>query len=184
MRQNYKKSILGLNTVKAFIVVLLSLSIIAIITLVVLGTFVNLNVQTGYTSIAGQTTTTVMNTTATYVASTNSNCKLSVSSITNSTGSACSSGNYTVSGCTITGSGASGGCNNSVWLVTGSYTDSQAVTSITQNTSSGIIQFFTNSATFFALLGVVVIILIISLVVVVVNRFGGEAGMGSSQESL
>lgn len=41
--QNKQKSILGLNTVKAFIVVLLSLSIIGIVTLIILGSFTTLN---------------------------------------------------------------------------------------------------------------------------------------------
>ena len=50
---------------------------------------------------------------------------------------------------------------------------------IIANVSTGIVAFFTNSATFFSLLAVVVIILIISLVIVVVNRFGGESQGGA-----
>ena len=41
-----KKGILGLNTVKAFIVVMLSLAIIAVVTLVVLGAIQNANIAT------------------------------------------------------------------------------------------------------------------------------------------
>ncbi|KKK89241.1 hypothetical protein LCGC14_2735050, partial [marine sediment metagenome] len=44
MRTNYKRSILGLNTVKAFIVVMLALAIIGIVTLIVLGAIGDVNV--------------------------------------------------------------------------------------------------------------------------------------------
>ena len=104
LRSLTKKGILGLNTVKAFIVVLLSLAIIAVVTLIVLGAISNANISPA-------------------------------------------------------GSAAANG-----------------TTGIINNVSAGIISFFTNASTYFALLGVVVIILIISLVVVVVNRFGGEEG--------
>ena len=107
MRQITKKGILGLNTVKAFIVVLLSLAIISIVTLVVLGALQNAQITTA-------------------------------------------------------GSAADNGTKG-----------------IIANVSTGIISFFNNSGTYFALLGVVVIILIISLVVVVVNRFGGGAEGGA-----
>ena len=107
LKQKTKKSILGLNTVKAFIVVLLSLAIIAIVTLVVLGALANANISPANSASANGTN------------------------------------------------------------------------AIIQNVSTGIVSFFTNSGTYFALLGVVVIILIISLVVVVVNRFGGTAEGGA-----
>ena len=95
-----KRSILGLNTVKAFIVVMLSLAIIGIVTLIVLGAISDANI-TANTNVT------------------------------------------------------------------------QGTNAIINNVSQGIQAFFSNSVTYFALLGVVVIILIISLVVVVVNRFGG-----------
>ena len=101
------KGILGLNTVKAFIVVLLSLAIIGIVTLIVLSAMQNANITTSNV-VSGQINATV------------------------------------------------------------------------GNVSSGITSFFSNSGTFFALLGVVVIILIISLVVVVVNRFGGAETQGGA----
>jgi hypothetical protein len=100
------KGILGLNTVKAFIVVILSLAIISVVTLIVLGAIQNANIAE-----------------------------------------------------------------------TGSLAENGTI-GIIANVSTGIIGFFGNSLTFFALLGVVVIILIISLVVVVVNRFGGESREG------
>lgn len=44
MKSLSKKSILGLNTVKAFIVVLLSLAIIGVVTLIVLGSIQSANI--------------------------------------------------------------------------------------------------------------------------------------------
>jgi hypothetical protein len=86
------------------------------------------------------------------------------------------SGNYTQTNCNLASSGTNF-FNNTNWAVSYSYTykDGSGMTAITQNVSNGMINFFTNAGTYFALLGVVVIILIISLVVVVVNRFGGES---------
>lgn len=56
-----KKSILGLNTVKAFIVVLLSLSIIGIVTLVVLGALSNANISPVGSASANGTTAIINN---------------------------------------------------------------------------------------------------------------------------
>jgi hypothetical protein len=50
-----KKSILGLNTVKAFIVVMLSLAIIGVVTLVVLGAISSANITTNVAAINGTT---------------------------------------------------------------------------------------------------------------------------------
>jgi len=51
--------------------------------------------------------------------------------------------------------------------------DTQAVVS---NATSGLSDFFSNTGTWLALLGVVIIILIIAVVVTVVNRFGSASG--------
>jgi len=56
-----KKSVLGLNTVKAFIVVLLSLAIIAIVTLIVLSAIQNANIVTAGSVVANQINATVNN---------------------------------------------------------------------------------------------------------------------------
>ena len=54
-----KKGILGLNTVKAFIVVMLSLAIIGVVTLVVLGAIQNANITTAG-SLASNGTNTII----------------------------------------------------------------------------------------------------------------------------
>ena len=55
LRSLNRKSILGLNTVKAFIVVLLSLAIIGIVTLVVLSAIQNANIVTSGSTVDNQT---------------------------------------------------------------------------------------------------------------------------------
>src|SRR3990167_9687874 len=61
LRSLAKKSILGLNTVKAFIIVLLSLAIIGIVTLVVLGAIQNANINPAGSTNANATATIVGN---------------------------------------------------------------------------------------------------------------------------
>ena len=183
MKKDYK-SVLGLNTVKAFIVVMLSLAIIGVVTLVVLGAINSsqLNIKTDSTTLSVNTSTVkIMNFSTSYTVSTNSNCQLTISKISNSTSTtACATSDYTVSGCTITPLvSASTVCNNTIWYIAGQYKDTRSIDSVISNTSNGITSFFSNAGTYFALLGVVVIILIISLVVVVVNRFGGESSGGA-----
>ncbi len=182
MKKNLK-SMLGLNTVKAFIIVLLSLAIIGVVTLVVLASIANIQtVGMRTVPVANVSTGYVMNSTTPYVVDTTSNCLLTVSGINNGTGGdMVLGGNYSVSGCTVTALATAGdGYNNTVWFITGTFSDTAPLDTINENVSAGITSFFTNSTTYFALLGVVVIILIISLVVVVVNRFGGET-MGSRE---
>jgi cytochrome oxidase Cu insertion factor (SCO1/SenC/PrrC family) len=51
--------------------------------------------------------------------------------------------------------------------------DDNDTTNVISNGSEGLTDFFENTTTWLALLGVVIIILIISVVISVVNRFGG-----------
>jgi len=184
MIQN-KKSILGLNTVKAFIVVLLSLAIIGIVTLVVMS---SLNTDSVRTAGALTVTTLITNETVTAVDSgvaktlaygtnpdyTNVVCTI-ISANNKTSAHLVNSTERTNTNCAIKSAGTYF-YNNTDWYVTytATYKDGSKVSGIANNVSSGISSFFGNAGTYFALLGVVVIILIISLVVVVVNRFGGE----------
>ena len=61
MLKQKKKSILGLNTVKAFIVVMLSLAIIAVVTLVVLGAIQSANIAAAGSAAANGTALIVGN---------------------------------------------------------------------------------------------------------------------------
>jgi hypothetical protein len=60
MKQKAKKSILGLNTIKAFIVVLLSLAIIGIVTIIVLSSIQNAGLVTTDV-VSGQVNATIGN---------------------------------------------------------------------------------------------------------------------------
>jgi hypothetical protein len=189
-----KKGILGLNTIKTFIVVMLALAIVAVVALVILGSFNTTSFisQTGvkYTgTYTNETLQSVVNADGAYtligsypnVAQT-----CSVTACRNaSNGAAIATANWTATNCLVKYTNTStdvGGFINVLWKCdyTYSYNDGRQAAGIISNVSSGVSGFFGNSTTFFSLLGVVVIILIISLVVVVVNRFGGQTMEGSS----
>jgi uncharacterized membrane protein len=187
-----KKGILGLNTVKAFIVVLLALAIVAVVFIIVLGFFSTDSFLSGTAPKSSEidvTNETVTTPTETGVDLANAG-RLSVSCTVgvciNVTGEdAIPADNITATGCNVAFAGAedTDGYNNSNWQCTYSYNyrQSELITGITDNTTDGVVSFFGNTTTFFSLLVVVVIILIVSLVIVVVNRFGGETG-ASTQE--
>ena len=179
-----KKSILGLNTVKLFIVVMLSLAIIAIVTLVILGALSSSTVLPTPTGTYTEVNKFINSSGFTLAkASVGGFANPSISSVVNATdGVVVAAGNYTLN----TTSGLLTNATATTWAnvnvtYTYQYTSSQqyGVSGITGNVSNGITGFFANATTYFSLLGVVVIILIISLVVVVVNRFGGSASEGS-----
>jgi len=185
MKKDYK-SILGLETIKVFIIVLLSLAIISVVTLVVLGALVNTNLApSGIQSASALNESGWINTTAYTVTNSNLNgfTNLAVTTAINgSGGEVITAGNFTVAGSSITGTGQVNYSNANITYTYGSNNLARnGVESVTANTSNGLVSFFGNASTFFALLGVVVIILIISLVVVVVNRFG--AGSGNATEA-
>ena len=182
------KSILGLNTVKAFIVVMLSLAIIAVVTLIVLGNLVtDTLVKTGglKTISTNLNESHLMNGTSPgYIDLDDSGevdvtCDLDL--VTTEAYYVIDSGNYTQSNCRISNTTSTFQEEN--WLISyvSEYNRRDQLNAVSDNVSTGIISFFANATTYFALLGVVVIILIISLVVVVVNRFGGATGGGTGE---
>ena len=194
MKKNYK-SVLGLNTVKAFIVVMLALAIISVVTLIILGT---LSSDSLVSQVGRTMSGTTVNETLTTV--THSGEDISVYDevsavcsnlivINSSSSTAIPATNFTQTNCNLafkTGQANVYGFNNSDWKVTYdySYKNRDEINGVTDNVSTGIVGFFGNVNTFFALLGIVVIILIISLVVVVVNRFGGGSASGDNRPSL
>jgi len=189
---NKLKSILGLETVKAFIIVMLALAIVGVVALIVLGAMTSPQII----SQTGMSLTSKFNETLTSVDEKGeyTSCNAQVSGacsgliVVNATDNAIiNAANYTVSNCQFSfpapnlSINVGNKYNNTNWRVSGtcSYRDSSS-SSVTQNVSTGIISFYNSAPTFFALLAVVVIILIISLVVVVVNRFGGTADTSMS----
>ena len=59
-------------------------------------------------------------------------------------------------------------------IFTSGSTEQNQTTYIVNNISSGLVSFFSNTGTIFAILVVVVIILAISIIIAAVSRFGGR----------
>lgn len=174
-----KKAILGLDTVKEVTLALLVLAVLCVAVIIALNAITDLDGVTTSTTVVTNLATDPMNTTGYQIPGTvgYKNCEFSLTHALNSSGGDCSnSGNYTITGCFINASTASGGCLNFTWTINGTYTDAEDLDLIEGNVSQGITSFFGNIPTFFTLLAVVVIILIISIVVVAVGRFGDGAG--------
>jgi len=184
-----KKGILGLDTAKLFVLAILVLVIISVVTLIVLDSVGDVQEDAYGGALSNTTTTTVINVTGgvypTGLSSANTDCTLTVSIMTNaSTGNTVPSTNYTITGCTI--GCVLGGCknyNNSLWNVTGTYTQPSASKYIVYNTSSSLSDFFEDSGTWFTLIGVVIIILIIAVVIVVVNKFGAGGNFSRTPQA-
>lgn len=172
-----KKGQLGLDTVKAVLLAVLILGVIAIASLLAL---VTIGDSVGRTStIVG---TPVVNESMTFVIAGNTTQfyqrkDITLSNIVMYNGSgviSINSANYTVSGGRITALATSVYGNQTV-KVSYSYTTSEN-TQIGNQTAyyeSGVLNFFTSIPTIFILLGVVVLILAIGIIISQVGRFGG-----------
>ncbi len=178
-----KKAVLGLDTAKLFILAILALVIISVVTLIVLDSVGDITPTQFGGSIKNITTATVMNETGAYVSNipaTKLDCFLTITEVwgnatLGTTSKKLDSANYTVSGCQIIGT-PSASYNNSIWNITGTFTNSSNEKIIVYNTSTAMSQFFNDVGTWFTLIGVVIIILIIAVVIVVINRFGTNEG--------
>ena len=186
-----KKGVLGLETAKAFLVLLMIVAIIVVAGIILmseLSTNSLADVQQAtvhITNASTESTAVCGNTTACYVDGTRAldNCVLTVTQIHNATTTAdfpASTANYSVSGCQLTGTPASTEWLEGVWRVTGYYdhTSDEGIENTMQNVSGGFRDFFDNASAWFSLLAIVVIIMIIAIVIITVNRFGsGESGL-------
>jgi len=176
-----KKGELGLETVKGVMIVFLVIAIIGV-TLIVLGTNlsnVSDDIDVTSVSVINLTTLSVVNETGAYLSGTSTlrNCALTITQA-NNVSDYIAPGNYTTSGCLVVYDG-NAWANNSNWNITGSYSYSEDnAFNIHRNISGGVVGFFSNTATIFAILVVVVIILAISIIIFAVSRFGGrDAGI-------
>lgn len=160
---------------------------LVLLTLGVLGvaTFLVMDSLSSATSIAGVGSTTwltantstvkAMNYTTTYVISTDNNCLATVTAMNSSGQTIGVTGNYSVSGCTITPlSTAMAGINNTIWLINGYYTSNKGVNEVTNNVTVGIGNFFTNIPTIFTILGIVALIGAIVMIIYFVTKLGGR----------
>ena len=183
-----KKAVLGLDTAKLFVLAILVLTIISVITLIVLDSMSDVQGNAYGGALSNATTLTSVNSTSVAypkgLSSSSLDCVLTVTAVTNaSDGLLIPSTNYSIIDCTI--SCTEDSCelyNNSLWNISGTFTNSSASKVITYNTSSAISAFFSDAGTWFTLIGVVIVILIIAVVIVVVNRMGtGGAFSGTPQ---
>ncbi len=184
-----KKAILGLDTAKLFVLAILVIVIVSVVTLIILDSIGDIQPNAYGSSLSNTTTSTVVNYSSsaypTGLSSANLDCVLTVGVMTNATsGDIIPSTNYTITDCSISCiPGACPAFNNSLWNVTGAYTQSSASKNIVYNTSNSLSEFFEDSGTWFTLIGVVIIILIIAVVIVVVNRFSGEGAFSRTSQA-
>jgi len=179
-----KKGVLGLETAKAFLVLIMIVAIVVVAGVILLSELSDnslADIQQARVHLVNTTTeadTVCGNSTGCYVDGTRNldNCVLTITEANNNSELVIESANYTVTGCLITGVGASN--YTSVWSIVGyyDYTDDSAIQDTTQNVTGGFNNFFDNTSSWFSLLAIVVIILIIAIVIVTVNRFGTGAG--------
>jgi len=173
-----KKGIIGLDTVKAVMVTILALAIIGVAIVIVLTTLDESDIVRDSKSETNlnDTLTTVSEIGEYFTNYSLESASCTVTYVQNETsGGVINSGNYTTNNCWIQFSGADLTYNNSNWNVSYTYTyDVNYVEGIKENVTEGIVDFFSNTTTIFAILVVVVIILAITIIIVAVSRFSGE----------
>lgn len=173
-----KRGVMGLDSAKSFILVLMVLGIIGFASLI---TFSNLS----GTSVASDFAGTVTNETGGF---------LNVSGYTLGKAGVAGFNTPAITQARNTSSGAVIGAGNYSVSSTGVVTNSTSTVytsvefdytykyngfdSIESNISNGTTSFFSNAGTWFALIAVVVIILIVTVVIFAVNRFGGSRNSG------
>ena len=180
---------LGLDTVKAFMVLILVVAIIGFLIVVVM-TSLESSADTLGATITGEsqiniTLGVITETPITIVNPANSKavtCSVPAcinGSESDATDEAISTGNYTISntdnGCTIAVAAGASAFNFSgaTWNCTYSFTyEDASAQNMLRNVSSGTSTFFADADTWFTLLSIVIIILIIAIVIFVVSGFG------------
>jgi len=200
-----KRGVLGLDTVKVFVIGILVIAIMVItmfLAITTLETAAEVADKGTILYVGNQSTTSVLNESGTLLNNpTLFSYRKPICSVITVTfpvnGTIVPSTNYTTNssiygtGCYLyLVSGASIAYNNSLFNVT--YTnnyDNPGPYYIVNNITAGSTSFFNQTPTFFVLLGVVVLILIIGIVIVAVSRFGIGGGSafgrkGGSSEGL
>jgi len=175
-----KKGVLGLDTVKVFMISILALAVIGVAIIIVLNTLDESDVvREGKSGTNLNDTLTTVAESGEYL--TNYTLESAVCTVTYvqnaSSAEVISSGNYTTSNCFIYYSGDDLTYNNSNWNVSYTYTyDLNYAEGIQENVTEGIVDFFSNTTTLFAILVVVVIILAITIIILAVGKFGEGNG--------
>ncbi len=197
MEKSNKKAQIGLGLVRTVFLALLVLAVIGIAMILTVTTLrdVTDDIDRRTSTVTNISTITTLNdTVGTNITGTANlrNCLLTIDtmSVPEAFNGSCAfqvnAANFTVTDCSIEFDtdldGVSAVCyNNTVVNVTGTFSNSgQEITDVSQNISEGVVEFFDDVPTIFAILVVVVIILAIGIIILVVNRFGGAGGGGGS----
>lgn len=174
-----RKGQVGLETGRVVMLSVFFLVIVGFVLVILLGNLTRtpVAVNSGILSPQSETITSVAQTLRPFATATLVDCSASVSSVVNATsGTTIPATNFTVTACAISfnaGQGNVQGFNNSNWIVnyTGTFNSFGVVNSNVTGATAG---FFSNSTTWFSLLGVVIVILIVTLVIFAVQRFGNR----------
>jgi len=176
-RLQNKKGVLGLDTATAFVIALLVLVVMAVVFVIVLGSFSTISVSDSLAETGHIDNETVTLTSLGVPLSVNGLPSLSITNdiVTNATGAeTLGAGNYTISAGSI--SAVTAEYNNTDVNVTYDFRNAdQSVTSIISNSTTGLEALFASAVTWFSLLAVVIIILIIVIVIVAVRGLGGAS---------
>ena len=183
-----KKGALGLNIVKAVLLVLIVLAVLAVAGMLVSFSMRDVadDIDLVDVTATNEQTTDVNETGADLdyreVGELYRSSACTISSVTNETGGAVNSNNYTTSneGCTVAFTGADTAHNDSSWYFnyTAEYVHPRT-TDIASNYTDSVVDFFEENGTIISILVVVIIIAAIGIVILIISKFGaGGAGGG------
>ena len=169
------KGVAGLNVLLTVITMLFVIGFLVMIFAIMGGQLTSeMYKSTTVVTGADDQTATVTNETGAYITGTDllRNCVATFSAVTNTSGSAINSANYTISDCKVTYIGG-GTFNNTLWNVTGSYVydaDSTASDSINDTTGSlaGVTDWFS------IIIIITVMIVLILLTVIIISTIRGS----------
>jgi len=162
-----------MDVAKAFMIGLMGLLIIGVVILIVMNSLADTTLATDTFTVLNEAGWVNSTTYTVLTAGAYGFANPAITSAVNATsGVALLTGNYTISGAGV----ISNGTSTIEWLDVDfnyTYEGNNEIYYLTDNSSDGLVDFFSNTSTWLALLGVAVIILIISIVILVINRFGG-----------
>lgn len=166
-----------MDVAKAFMLGLMTLLIIGVVILIVMTSISDTSLALDSFTISNETTFINATLDSLDQASVYGFSSLSISEARTNTGIVIPTANYTVTSAgVITNTTVSAYTSAAVDYT---YKANNEIVSVTDNSSTGVVSFFSSTTTWLSLLGVVIIILIIAIVISVVSRFD----MGSRKES-
>jgi len=186
MKKN-KKGVLGLDTVKAFMLIILVVVVILFSMVIALSSLRDAaeNVEpTTTNTIVNETLTAANDTVFTPTSVTGGEQRketCAITSLNNASGGEdipVSNFTFDTTLCTITMIGGTFNATDVNITFSNNFLTSSAANEVLTNISGGALDFVGNTSTWFSLLSVLIVILIISVVIMAVNRFGGGGSRG------